>query len=172
MSHQKHSREILSSPREIRVEGFFGRGRCAALLFRSLRSPRKPHLHAISKTNKKKSPAATLSGALQGLPIFDLKESEAILHALNRLTYGPRPGDMEAVRQIGLAKWIDLQLNPDSINDSAIQARLGKIPSDAANEFREILQRISATTASREKSRHHSVRNIIQDQRANQQRVK
>jgi uncharacterized protein (DUF1800 family) len=66
--------------------------------------------------------------ALQGLPITDLNESEAILHALNRLAYGPRPGDLEAVRQIGLAKWIDQQLNPDSISDSAMQARLEKYP--------------------------------------------
>ncbi|MFI5098882.1 MAG: hypothetical protein ACHQT6_12985, partial [Candidatus Acidiferrales bacterium] len=43
---------------------------------------------------------------LQGLPITELSADEAILHALNRLAYGPRPGDIERVRQMGLAKWI------------------------------------------------------------------
>jgi uncharacterized protein (DUF1800 family) len=58
------------------------------------------------------------------LPITELSEDEAILHALNRLGYGPRPGDVEHVRQIGLEKWIDAQLHPESIEDSALDQRL------------------------------------------------
>jgi uncharacterized protein (DUF1800 family) len=46
------------------------------------------------------------------------------VHALNRLTYGPRPGDVERVTQVGVDKWIDLQLHPDKIDDSALEARL------------------------------------------------
>jgi hypothetical protein len=42
--------------------------------------------------------------ALKGLPITELTVDEAILHALNRLAYGPRPGGIERVRQMGLAK--------------------------------------------------------------------
>jgi uncharacterized protein (DUF1800 family) len=66
--------------------------------------------------------------ALKGLPITELSADEAILHALNRLAYGPRPGDVERVRQIGLAKWIDQQLNPNSIDDKAVDARLENYP--------------------------------------------
>src|SRR6267143_389063 len=62
--------------------------------------------------------------SLKGLPISELSPDEAILHALNRLAYGPRPGDVEHVRQMGLAKWIEEQLNPASIDDKAIRARL------------------------------------------------
>ena len=62
------------------------------------------------------------------LPITQLSQDEAILHALNRLAYGPRPGDVERIRQMGLAKWIDQQLDPDSINDSALEKRLEKYP--------------------------------------------
>jgi len=62
--------------------------------------------------------------ALKGLPITELTADEAILHAMNRLAYGPRPGDVERVRQMGLAKWIDQQLAPNSINDQALNARL------------------------------------------------
>ena len=66
--------------------------------------------------------------ALKGLPITELSADEAILHALNRLAYGPRPGDIERVKQMGLAKWIDQQLNPSSIDDKASEARLGDYP--------------------------------------------
>ena len=45
-------------------------------------------------------------------------------HALNRLTFGPRPGDVQRVMAIGVDKWIDLQLHPDKIDDSALNARL------------------------------------------------
>ncbi len=66
--------------------------------------------------------------ALKGLPITELSADEAILHALNRLAYGPRPGDLERVRQMGLAKWIEQQLNPNSIDDKAVEARLETYP--------------------------------------------
>src|ERR1700723_2309735 len=66
--------------------------------------------------------------ALKNLPITELSADEAIFHALNRLAYGPRPGDVERVRQMGLAKWIDQQLNPNSIDDKALEARLESYP--------------------------------------------
>src|SRR5258706_330181 len=66
--------------------------------------------------------------ALKGLPITELSADEAILHALNRLAYGPRPGDVERVRQMGLAKWIEQQLNPNSIDDRSVEARLEQFP--------------------------------------------
>jgi uncharacterized protein (DUF1800 family) len=62
------------------------------------------------------------------LPITELTEDEAILHALNRLGYGPRPGDVERIRKMGLEKWVDQQLHPDSIDDSALEDRLEKYP--------------------------------------------
>lgn len=46
------------------------------------------------------------------------------LHALNRLTFGPRPGDVDRVLSIGVDKWIDQQLNPEKIDDSAVNGRL------------------------------------------------
>src|SRR4051812_31734688 len=60
----------------------------------------------------------------KGLPTTSLTEDQAILHALNRLGFGPRPGDVERVKQMGLAKWIDQQLHPESINDSKEDARI------------------------------------------------
>jgi uncharacterized protein (DUF1800 family) len=58
------------------------------------------------------------------LPITQLTENEAILHALDRLAYGPRPGDVERIRKMGLEKWIDEQLSFTSGDDPALNAKL------------------------------------------------
>jgi uncharacterized protein (DUF1800 family) len=81
-----------------------------------------PYISAAKEKNK----AAESSKALKGLPIQDLSEDEAILQALNRLSFGPRPGDLDRVKEMGLQKWIDQQLRPDSINDAALDARLDR----------------------------------------------
>ncbi len=57
-----------------------------------------------------------------------LTPQERTLHALNRFTFGPRPGDVAAVSRIGLDRWFEQQLNPQSINDSALEARLNVFP--------------------------------------------
>jgi uncharacterized protein (DUF1800 family) len=46
------------------------------------------------------------------------------LHAMNRLTFGPRPGDVQQVMAMGVDQWIDLQLHPGKIDDSALDSRL------------------------------------------------
>ena len=67
------------------------------------------HKHAVS-------PAAPLTG------------QERVLHVLNRLTFGPRPGDVERVSAIGVQKWIELELNPERIDDSLLEAQLQNYP--------------------------------------------
>ena len=42
--------------------------------------------------------------ALKGLPITELSADEAILHALNRLAYGPRPGGFGARASDGIGE--------------------------------------------------------------------
>ncbi len=44
-----------------------------------------------------------------------IPQQHRALHALNRLGFGPRPGDLKHVQQIGYARYIEEQLNPDSI---------------------------------------------------------
>jgi uncharacterized protein (DUF1800 family) len=85
-------------------------------------SPSTTTIAISAKDKKSKDPV------LKGLPVTELSEDEAILHALNRLAYGPRPGDVERVRQMGLAKWIDQQLNPNSIDDKTVESRLDAYP--------------------------------------------
>lgn len=53
-----------------------------------------------------------------------MDQDKKIQHALNRFTFGPRPGDVEAVRAMGLDKWFELQLHPDKIDDAALETRL------------------------------------------------
>lgn len=57
-----------------------------------------------------------------------LNQDEKTLHALNRLTFGPRPGDEARVKEMGLDKWFEQQLNPDSISDAALDERLMEFP--------------------------------------------
>jgi uncharacterized protein (DUF1800 family) len=54
-------------------------------------------------------------------------EQKRAVHALNRLTFGPRPGDVQQVMAIGVDRWIDQQLHPEKISDSAMDARLAPL---------------------------------------------
>ncbi len=44
-----------------------------------------------------------------------LTPEQAAAHVLNRLGYGPKPGDIERVTQMGVQRYIDSQLHPESI---------------------------------------------------------
>src|SRR5262245_25952973 len=54
-------------------------------------------------------------------------EDARIVRALNRLAYGPRPGDVERVRAMRLDKWIDVQLHPERIKDVELSNRLAPL---------------------------------------------
>jgi uncharacterized protein (DUF1800 family) len=54
-------------------------------------------------------------------------EQKRAVHALNRLTFGPRPGDVQQVMAMGVDRWIDLQLHPDKISDTSVDARLAPL---------------------------------------------
>jgi len=47
-----------------------------------------------------------------------LTPDDQVLNAVDRLTFGPRPGDVKSVRKMGLKKWIDLQLHPERIPEN------------------------------------------------------
>ncbi len=57
-------------------------------------------------------------------PVSTAGDQRRALHALNRLSFGPRPGDLQRVMAIGVDNWIDLQLHPEKIDDTAVDARL------------------------------------------------
>jgi len=61
---------------------------------------------------------------LTGPNPMQMDDQHRAVHALNRLTFGARPGDVDRVMQMGVDKWIDLQLHPEKINNAALDARL------------------------------------------------
>jgi uncharacterized protein (DUF1800 family) len=68
----------------------------------------------------KKIKKAHASDNPQQYVAFSEPLSEAVRdrHALDRLTFGPRPGDFEAIRKMGLKKWLDLQLHPEKLPEN------------------------------------------------------
>lgn len=67
---------------------------------------------------------------LAGTATSDNKLSvrQRALHVLNRLAFGPRPGDVDRVLKIGIDAWIEQQLHPEAIPDRAIEARIASLP--------------------------------------------
>jgi uncharacterized protein (DUF1800 family) len=53
-----------------------------------------------------------------------LNEDQKVLHVLNRLGFGARPGDVEKVKALGLQKYVEQQLNPPAIDDAAAEAKV------------------------------------------------
>jgi uncharacterized protein (DUF1800 family) len=56
----------------------------------------------------------------------DSTERARALHALNRLTYGPRPGDVDRVLAMGVDRWIEDQLRPEGIDDGELMEHLAE----------------------------------------------
>ena len=52
-----------------------------------------------------------------------LTEEQRIVHTLNRLGFGPRPGDIERVQKLGLNLYIQQQLHPEALNDQAVETK-------------------------------------------------
>jgi uncharacterized protein (DUF1800 family) len=69
---------------------------------------------------KKKTPAKAAEPQMTA--------DQKVLHALNRLTFGPRPGDLEAINQKGLDQWIEQQLHPHDIAENPVlEAKLAPL---------------------------------------------
>src|SRR6266404_1900639 len=66
--------------------------------------------------------------------VRELPADQQIIQALNRLTFGAKPGDILKVRAIGLDKWIDQQLQPEKINDDTMNAFVRNYSALAENQ--------------------------------------
>lgn len=68
-------------------------------------------------------------------------QEQQVHHVLNRLAFGPRPGDVERVRRLGVDRWIAQQLEPSRIGDPSGKATvaayptIGRDPASLAREF-------------------------------------
>src|SRR5262249_21491964 len=68
-----------------------------------------------------------------------LTEDQKILHLLNRAGFGPRPGDIERVRRMGLEQYIEEQLHPENLSDDFLSRPLLALSTLQMTQF-EILQ--------------------------------
>ena len=100
----------------------FLQGPLAALLCVSLLCPTVPAQSLVSDSN----PAA--KHARSPYHSTQLQADARILHALSRFTFGPGPGDVDAVRAIGLDLWFDQQLHPAAIDETDLNSRLAQFP--------------------------------------------
>jgi uncharacterized protein (DUF1800 family) len=70
-------------------------------------------------------PLAATKGPASSIPAHP--DDKTIIHVLNRIGFGPRPGDVERVRAIGLQTYIDQQLHPERVPDPGMAPRLGSL---------------------------------------------
>ena len=78
-------------------------------------------LSAAKKKKPEAAPAtAATSVAAKAPAMVAMSADQKVLHALNRLTFGARPGDVEQVKQMGLEKWIETQLHPEQIAENPL----------------------------------------------------
>src|SRR5581483_4167465 len=72
--------------------------------------------------------AALILVALAVAQLQAMDQNQKVLHVLNRLTFGPRPGDLERVKAMGLKAYITKQLNPDKLDDRVCEKELERYP--------------------------------------------
>jgi uncharacterized protein (DUF1800 family) len=102
-----------------------------------------------------------------GLP----DDAAAVRHALNRLSYGPRPGDVERVAGIGLATWLDQQLRPARPNDavatppvpSTSPAPRGDARKEARREARREVGRLASDRLTRAIGSERQIEELLVD---------
>lgn len=64
----------------------------------------------------------------QRVPAGSMTDDQKITQVLSRLTFGARPGDFEKVKQMGVAAFINQQLDPESLENTALITRLKRLP--------------------------------------------
>jgi uncharacterized protein (DUF1800 family) len=86
------------------------------------------------------APEAFAASPLRPARTASLTRLEKTQHALNRFSFGPRPGEVAAVSASGVDAWFQQQLHPNQIDDSAFEARLQAFPAMQLSQA-ELLQR-------------------------------
>ena len=69
-----------------------------------------------------------------------LSKRERIQHAVNRLTFGPKPGDVESIEKLGLKKWLNAQLHPESLpeNPTLKQRLQARAPTESCHNLSDL----------------------------------
>lgn len=76
------------------------------------------------------SAASGLAGVVHTLQptVASAASSDPVLHLLRRATFGPTPELVAEVRRVGAAAWLNAQLSPSSVPDTAMDALLKRWP--------------------------------------------
>lgn len=77
-----------------------------------------------------------------------------VVHVINRLTFGPAPGDIENVRAMGVQGFIEQQLNPSSLPESQAVDSLLSISPTARQRNEELAQRYNVIRKARQEVRN------------------
>ncbi|MEP7352821.1 MAG: DUF1800 domain-containing protein [Acidobacteriota bacterium] len=107
-----------------------------------------------------------------------LKGDQRLVHALNRLTFGPAPGDLEAAKQLGLDKWLDQQLHPEKIAENPEVAKrlqpletLRMSSAEAAEKYDPPQQQLQQGQAALQQNRQQNAQQNRQQQQQTQQQL-
>lgn len=79
--------------------------------------------NALASETKKHSHSSKTTGSVAPRPLND---HERALHVLDRFTFGSRPGEPEKVLAMGVDKWFEEQLQPASIPNGTLDAKLNQ----------------------------------------------
>jgi len=79
-------------------------------------------------------------------------DDQTITHVLNRVAFGPRPGDVDRIRKMGVQRYIDAQLHPDRVEDADMSARLAALTTIGLTS-REIAERFERPVLEMRKDR-------------------
>ncbi|HEX6629073.1 MAG TPA: DUF1800 domain-containing protein [Gemmatimonadaceae bacterium] len=101
--------------------------------------------------------------------VRELPADQQVIQALNRLTFGPRPGDVAKVRAMGLDNWIDLQLHPDKINDNVMNSFIDAKYAALGQDQNELLKQYAVQQRERrevKRDRADSIKGMTADDSA------
>jgi uncharacterized protein (DUF1800 family) len=79
---------------------------------------------AKTPTTSKSATTSVRAARKNASRVANLTDEQRALHALNRLTFGPRPGDLDKVMNMDVNDWVEQQLHPQEISDSVLDGKL------------------------------------------------
>ena len=102
--------------------------------------------------------------------VSDINNRQESAHVLNRLGYGPRPGDIEMVSHMGIDHYIDQQLNPESLPlPDSLQQKLRNLQvadlsaGEALSQFQTTLKNTKDDSEASKKARREMVGIIVEE---------
>jgi uncharacterized protein (DUF1800 family) len=113
---------------------------------------------------------ATRASGIEKVEAGDMTSAQQSLHTLNRLAFGPRPGDLAAVRRMGVDRYITQQLSPESIPEPDDLTRridglrtLRMTPVELFLEFQQPLRQAAKDDPDARKAARREARQVIME---------